>query len=96
MRNDPAPIEIGPDFTSDRPDMPGAMRLKLDLRIHRQRLALRENWMIVDSRLWARTVRPHNRHLDAALRLIRENRDLKTRLAEAERVIATLRTGGEG
>ena len=83
MRNDPKPLEIGPAFTPDRPDMPSAMRLKLDLRIHRQRLALRENWQIVDQRLWARTARPMNRYLDAALRLLRENRELKERLAEA-------------
>lgn len=83
MRNDPKPLEIGPDFTPDRPDMPNAMRLKLDLRIHRQRLALRENWMIVDSRIWARFARPRNRYLETALRLMRENRELKAQLAEA-------------
>ena len=83
MRNDPKPLETGPAFAPDRPDMPTAMRLKLDLRIHRQRLALRENWQIVDQRLWARTVRPNNRYLQSALRLIRENRELKAQLAKA-------------
>lgn len=67
----------------DRADMPTDLRLKLDLRIHRQRLALRENWQIVDTRLWARTVRPNNRYLQSALRLMRENRDLKERLTAA-------------
>jgi hypothetical protein len=83
MRNDPKPLETGPAFTPDRPDMPNATRLKLDLRIHRQRLALRENWMIVDQRLWARVVRPNNRYLQSALRLMRKNRELKAQLAEA-------------
>ncbi len=83
MRNDPKPLETGPDFTPDRPDMPSAMRLKLDLRIHRQRLALRENWQIVDDRLWARFARPRNRYLETALRLMRENRELKALLAKA-------------
>lgn len=91
MRNDPTTLEIGPAFVPDRPDIPSAMRLKLDLIIHRQRLALRENWMIVDRRLWARVVRPNNRYLDAALRLLRENRELKERLAEAEGTIDSLR-----
>lgn len=68
----------------DRPDMPNTTRLLLDRRIHRQRVALRENWQIVDDRLWARTVRTRNRYLDAALRLVRENRELKARIAELE------------
>jgi hypothetical protein len=88
MRNDPKPLETGPAFTPDRPDMPNALRLKLDLRIHRQRLALHENWMIVDQRLWARTARPMNRYLQGALRLLRENRELKKRLAEAQAALA--------
>lgn len=69
---------------SDRPDMPTAMRLKLDLRIHRQRLALRENWMIVDSRHWMRRVLHSNRYLEGALKVLRENRALRDRIAELE------------
>lgn len=83
MRNDPTPLATGPAFVPDREDMPTRLRLKLDLRIHRQRLALRENWQIVDTRLWSRTVRPDNRYLQGALRLMRENRDLKEKLAAA-------------
>ena len=64
--------------------MPNRMRLKLDMRIHRQRLALRENWMVVDSRRWAVFVRPHNKLLETALRLLRENHALKDRIAEIE------------
>lgn len=96
MRNDPQPLEIGPAFTPDRPDMPSAMRLKLDLRIHRQRLALRENWQIVDQRRWARTSRPMNRYLDAALRLMRENSDLRRQLAEAQAALASSDPKGGG
>lgn len=77
----------------DRPDMPNRMRLKLDLRIHRQRLALRENWMVVDSRRWAVFVRPRNKLLETALRLLRENRMLKERVAELEAASEAVRSG---
>ena len=93
MRNDPKPLEIGPAFAPGRPDMPSATRLKLDLRIHRQRLALRENWQIVDDRLWARIVRPGNRYLQAVMRLMRENRDLRKRLDEAIQALDALHAG---
>lgn len=76
--------------------MPSETRLKLDLRIHRQRLALRENWQIVDARLWTRIVRPNNRYLQNALRLVRENRDLKERLEQALSDNAALRGRAEG
>jgi len=80
MRNDPKPLDVGPAFAPDRPDMPTDMRLKLDLRIHRQRLALRENWQIVESRQRMRGVHPDDRLLRSAMRLLRENRSLREQL----------------
>ena len=77
---DPAAAVGGPD----RPDMPTGTRLKLDMRIHRQRLALRENWRIVDDRHWARRVLHRNRFLEGAMALLRENRSLKERIALLE------------
>lgn len=78
---------------SDRPDMPTETRLKLDMRIHRQRLALRENWLIVDRRHWARRVLHRNRYLEGALTVLRENRDLKERIAVLERRLADQEAG---
>jgi hypothetical protein len=80
----PEPDCFAPVGGSDRPDMPTAMRLKLDLRIHRQRLALRENWMIVDSRHWMGRVLHRNRYLEGALKVLRENRALRDRIADLE------------
>lgn len=80
---DPSAAVGGPN----RPDMPSAMRLKLDLRIHRQRLALRENWLIVDRRHWARRVLHRNRYLEGALRMLRENKALEERLARMQAAI---------
>jgi hypothetical protein len=88
MTDTPTTTEAG-DFAAvggpDRPDMPTETRLKLDMRIHRQRLALRENWMIVDNRHWARRVLHRNRFLEGAMAVLRENRDLKQRIADLER-----------
>lgn len=80
MRTDPKPLAVGPAFAPDRPDMPTDVRLKLDLRIHRQRLALRENWLIVESRQRMRGVHPDDRLLRSAMRLLRENRSLREQL----------------
>lgn len=77
MRNDPRPLEIGPQFAPDRADMPTATRLKLDLRIHRQRLALRNDWQIVEARQEMRSTYARSRHLDTAIRLMVENRRLR-------------------
>jgi len=97
VRNDPRPLEIGPQFAPDRADMPTATRLKLDLRIHRQRLALRENWQIVESRQELRSTTSRSRHLDVALRLMDENRrlreemdGLRARLKDTEAVERTV------
>lgn len=85
---DPTQAVGGPE----RPDVPSRMRLKLDMRIHRQRLALRENWMIVDARRWAVFVRPRNKLLETALRLLRENHALKDRIAELEAASGAVRS----
>jgi hypothetical protein len=77
---DPAAAVGGPD----RPDMPTRTRLKLDMRIHRQRLALRENWQIVERRHWYRRVLHRNRFLEGAMAVLRENRSLKERIAILE------------
>jgi hypothetical protein len=86
----PATVEPDPAAAvggTDCPDMPSAMRLKLDMRIHRQRLALRENWQIVDRRHWMRRVLHRNRHLEGALKVLRENRRLEARISVLESAI---------
>jgi len=84
-----APEPVVPDPAdavggAKRPDMPTAMRLKLDMRIHRQRLALRENWQIVERRHWYGRVLHRNRFLEGAMAVLRENRSLKERIALLE------------
>jgi len=87
------PVPVAPDPASavggrERPDMPTAMRLKLDMRIHRQRLALRENWRIVERRHWYGRVLHRNRFLEGAMAVLRENRSLKDRIALLESTAA--------
>lgn len=66
-------------------------RLKLDRRIHNQRVALRENWMAFEQRAnfvgswYIRRKDVHDKLLSIAIRLHRENSELKAELAKRER-----------
>lgn len=59
-----------------------AERLKLDRRIHNQRVALRENWMIVESREWyvKRWGPLKNKYLDYIKKQSRDLREMREQL----------------
>ena len=50
---------------------------KLERRIHNQRVALRENWMITETRMKHRATPLRSMWWDTVKRLIRENKKLK-------------------
>ena len=55
---------------------------KLERRIHNQRIALRENWMIVEERAKYRPARLESMWSKMVRRLIKENKKLREKLEE--------------
>lgn len=53
---------------------------KLELRIHNQRAALRENWMITETQLKHRATPLRSMWWDTVTKLLKENKHLRERL----------------